>query len=136
PRGEERARPRDRSARREAPPRRSRGATACAAAVRDDDAGGVRGADSHLGGRRALLLHPPRPPVRTARGSAHPHSRHPDRRGLAQRGARRDGPAPRPLLPAALRRGPAVVRRSLARLSIPFREPFVTAAGVVTAREL
>jgi o-succinylbenzoate synthase len=28
------------------------------------------------------------------------------------------------------------VRRSLARLSIPFREPFVTASGVVTAREL
>jgi o-succinylbenzoate synthase len=28
------------------------------------------------------------------------------------------------------------VRRSLARLSIPFREPFVTAAGVVAAREL
>ena len=27
------------------------------------------------------------------------------------------------------------MRRSLARLSIPFREPFVTAAGVVTARE-
>jgi L-Ala-D/L-Glu epimerase len=28
------------------------------------------------------------------------------------------------------------VRRTLLRLSIPFREPFVTAAGVVTAREL
>jgi o-succinylbenzoate synthase len=28
------------------------------------------------------------------------------------------------------------VRRSVARLSIPFREPFVTAAGVVAAREL
>nr|MDQ3934347.1 hypothetical protein [Actinomycetota bacterium] len=28
------------------------------------------------------------------------------------------------------------MRRSLARLSIPFREPFVTSAGVVPAREL
>src|SRR5207248_1961049 len=56
PRGEQRARHRDRSPRREAHPRRPPGAAACAAAVRDDDAGGVRGADSHLGGRRALLL--------------------------------------------------------------------------------
>src|SRR5688500_2650036 len=28
------------------------------------------------------------------------------------------------------------MRRSLARLSIPFREPFVTSSGVVPAREL
>ncbi|MEA2389847.1 MAG: Mandelate racemase / muconate lactonizing enzyme N-terminal domain, partial [Thermoleophilaceae bacterium] len=28
------------------------------------------------------------------------------------------------------------MRRSLARLSIPFREPFVTSSGVVAAREL
>ncbi len=40
------------------------------------------------------------------------------------------------VLVTAVDRGAGVVRRSLARLSIPLREPFVTSGGVVAEREL
>ena len=46
------------------------------------------------------------------------------------------GPAARGLLAPAGRGAPAVVKRDLFVLSLPFREPFVTAAGVVTERRI
>ena len=44
--------------------------------------------------------------------------------------------APGGVLPAALGGHPALVRRSLLRLAIPLRDPFVTSGGVVSAREM
>src|SRR5205085_10037192 len=62
---------------------------------------------------------------------------HAQRRPVAQRGACRDGQAARRLLDPHGHRDPDVdVKRRLARLSLPFREPFVTSAGVVPSREL
>src|SRR5437016_5521966 len=89
-----------------------------------------------MGGRRALVLHPAGGPLGSPGGAAHPHRRHPDRRRVAQRGAGRHRQAAGALLAPPLGGGAAFVRRSLARLSIPFREPFVTSGGVVAAREL
>ena len=54
----------------------------------------------------------------------------------AQRCARRRGQAAGRLLGAAGRRSAALVKRSILRLSIPLKTPFVTAAGVTDAREL
>ena len=80
-----------------------------------------------------LVLHalawPLAPPLIRDRPHAH-------RRPGAQRRARRHRAAAGRVLAAARRRHPALVRRSLLRLSIPLRDPFVTAGGVVTAREL
>src|SRR2546423_12889030 len=105
-------------------------------ALRDHDCRGIPRADRDLGGRRALVLHPAHAPLGSPGGAAHPNDRHPDRRRLAERGPVRHRTAAGRLLTAPRRRGAPFVRRSIARLSIPFREPFVTSGGVVTAREL
>ena len=55
----------------------------------------------------------------------------PHRRPVPERRARGHRAAARGLLAAARRRGAAVVKRSVLRLSIPLKEPFVTATGVI-----
>src|SRR5690606_33279804 len=54
----------------------------------------------------------------------------------AQRGARRLRPPARRVLAAAGGGHPVVVKRSLLRLRVPLRRPFVTANGVLAEREL
>ena len=68
---------------------------------------------------------------RCVRDGAHAH-----RRPCPERRAGRHRAAAGRVLAAALGGDPAVVRRSLLRLQIPLQEPFVTAGGVVAAREL
>ena len=80
-----------------------------------------------------VLLAPAGAPAGAA---AVPHGGHAHRRPGAQRRAGRHRAAAGRVLAPALRGGAAVVRRSLLRLSIPLREPFVTSTGVVSAREL
>ena len=61
---------------------------------------------------------------------------HAPRRARAQPAAGRHRPAARRLLAPALRRPAAVVKRDLFVLSLPFREPFVTATGVISERRI
>ena len=58
------------------------------------------------------------------------------RRTRSQRRPGRNRAASGDLLAAPLRRSAALVKRSVLRLSVPLKEPFVTASGVITAREL
>src|ERR1700741_3662206 len=76
----------------------------------------------------------PRPPAPRTPARAHGLDAH--RRPVSERRAGWDRPAARRLLVAARRRGTAVVKRSVLRLSIPLKRPFVTSAGVTNAREL
>ena len=71
-----------------------------------------------------------------AGGTAATHCRRPNGWTFLERCTRRDRTATRAVLAAPGGRGARVVRRTLARLSIPLREPFATAGGVVAEREL
>ena len=107
-------------------------------AVRGD--GGPRVRDTGPARTRSLGLAaaPPRRPA--ARASARSHRQDEHRRTGAERCARRHGPVAGGVLGAPGRGRAALVsarvERSVLRLSIPLKEPFVTSGGVVSAREL
>src|SRR5205823_2210183 len=81
---------------------------------------------------------PPAPLARPApRGAARPHRGEPHRRPDAQRRAGAHGDAPARLLPAALRRDPAVLMDvELERVTYRFRQPLTTAYGTLTERDV
>src|SRR5215207_7518274 len=138
PGGEQRARRRHRPPRGEANPRGEARARARAHAVRGD--GGHHLSDPRRARTRSFGL-AAAPARRAAAGAAAcPHRQ--DQLGWtgAERGPRRHGPVACGVLAAPGRgRAPLVstrVERSVLKLSIPLKEPFVTSGGVVSAREL
>src|ERR671915_56328 len=136
PRGEQRARPRHRPSRRQADPGSQARPGPGPAALHRDGGRGLRRPRRHLGVRRPERVAPAHARRPAARPAADRDGVDPHRRPRPEWGAGGHRPAARRLLPPAGRRRAAVVKRTLLRLSIPFREPFVTAGGVVTEREL
>src|SRR5206468_554349 len=105
-------------------------------AVRGDARGLVPGAGGDRRGRWLVLVDPAPACIGPARPAActdgaDPHGRPgPERRAGGHRAPARAVRGP------SQRRSAPVVRRRLLRLKIPFRQPYVTSAGVANAREL
>src|SRR5436190_1682468 len=136
PRGEQRARRGYRPTRRKAHARGEAGARRRSQPIRRDACGRVRRAHRDRGVRRAHGVGAAAAAVGPAGDPTAADRPHPHRRPVVERRARRHRPVARGVLAAALDRGARLVKRRLARLSIPLREPFATAGGVVAEREL